>query len=380
MNIDTVECALFRLPVPENVADSAHGALPCFELVCAKVRDREGTTGLGCTYTLGRGGSAVLAMLRDDLTPLLLGQDADAIERLWEVMWRQTHYVGRGGIAAYAMSVIDLALWDLKARRSKLPLWRLLGGYDPRVPAYGSGTNLLFSRDDLLAQMHGFLQRGLRAVKMKVGRPNLEEDLDRVASVREAIGSGVSLMVDANMQWDVATAVRAARELGRLDVAWLEEPIDPDDLPGLVRVIREGGLPVSAGENYHTVHEFERVLAIGGLSVAAVDVCNVGGVTPFLKVAALAAAHHVPVTVHGIEEPHLHLLAAIPNRSLLMTGMLNGALEPFRSRRLEISDGCVVAPDTPGHGLELDWDRLAPYSAEGGIPCTGFPEGPLHAN
>ena len=163
-------------------------------------------------------------------------------------------------------------------------------------------------------------------------------------------------MVDANMRWTADEAIRAARALGAHDVFWLEEPTIPDDLPGHVRIVRDGGLPVAAGENLRTIHEFKRLIDAGGVTFPEPDVSNVGGVTAWLKVAHVAEAHNLPVTSHGVHDLHVHLLAAVPNASYLEVHGFG--LERFIAHPLEIRDGEATAPDRPGHGVEFDWKGL----------------------
>jgi L-alanine-DL-glutamate epimerase-like enolase superfamily enzyme len=319
------------------------------------VRAADGAEGLGYTYTVGAGASAIRALLAE-LVPLLLGQDSERIEALWQRMWWGCHYVGRGGLAAFAIAAADIALWDLRARRRSLPLWKLLGGHRPQVKAYAGGIDLQFPLDQLLRQTDDNLSRGFRAIKMKVGRPRLREDVERVGKMRGRLGPDMPLMVDANMRWTPDEAIRAAHALQAHDVFWLEEPTIPDDVRGHARIVREGGLPVAAGENLRTIHEFERLIDAGGVTFPEPDVSNVGGVTAWLKVAHVAEAHNLPVTSHGVHDLHVHLLAAVPNASYLEVHGFG--LERFMAHPLLIQDGEAVAPDRPGHGVEFDWKEL----------------------
>ena len=355
MTIAAVEAAHYRIPLPAVLSDSTHGEIAHFELVTARLRDADGAEGVGYTYTVGAGARAIRALL-EELAPLLVGQDAEGIEALWQRMWWGCHYVGRGGLAAFAIAAADIALWDLRARRARLPLWKILGGHRPRVKAYAGGIDLQFPLDRLLRQTDDNLGRGFRAIKMKVGRARLPEDVERVRAMREHLGPDVPLMVDANMRWTADEAIRGARALAAHDVFWVEEPTIPDDVPGHVRVVREGGLPVAAGENLRTIHEFKRLIDVGGVTFPEPDVSNVGGVTPWLKVAHVAEAHNLPVTSHGVHDLHVHLLAAVPNASYLEVHGFG--LERFIAEPLAIRDGLATAPDRPGHGVEFDWKGL----------------------
>ena len=358
MRIESVECDLFFIPLPEVLTDSTHGEMSHFSLVTVCIRDSDGAEGVGYTYTVGKtGGPSVLAMLTHDITPLLTGEDSRQIEHLWEKMWWALHYVGRGGIAAFAISAVDVALWDLKAKRAVEPLWRLLGGHDCRVRAYAGGIDLQLPLDRLRDQTQANLDRGFRAIKMKVGRDRLAEDVERVAAMREFLGPDIPLMVDANMRWSVEQAIRAARQFAEYDVYWLEEPTIPEDFDGHRRVQTEGGIPVASGENLHTIYEFQKLIAAGGAAFPEPDVSNIGGITAWLKVARLAEAANLPVTSHGVHDLHVHLLAAVPNASFLEAHGFG--LERFLKEPLPIIDGYATAPDRDGHGVEFDWEKLS---------------------
>jgi L-alanine-DL-glutamate epimerase-like enolase superfamily enzyme len=356
MLIQDVQADHYRIPLPVPLSDSTHGTIRSFDLVTLRVRDAEGAEGVGYTYTVGSGGAAVHALLTRDLAPLLAGREADRIEELWHAMWWALHYGGRGGAQALAISAVDIALWDLRSRRQGAPLWRVLGGFDRRVPCYAGGIDLEFPLDALLRQTDGNLARGFRAIKMKVGRPSLHEDVERVRAMRAHLGPAFPLMVDANMRWTVDEAIRAARALAPCEPVWLEEPTIPDDVPGHVRIVRDGGLPVAAGENLHTLHEFRQLIAAGGVTFPEPDVTNCGGITSFVKICHLAEAFNLPVTSHGAHDLTVHLLAAVPNRSYLEAHGFG--LDRFIAEPLRIEEGFAIAPDRPGHSIEFDWKAL----------------------
>jgi L-alanine-DL-glutamate epimerase-like enolase superfamily enzyme len=330
-----------------------------FELVTATVRCDEGEQGLGYTYTVGAGGAAIRALVDRDIKPILIGADPRRTEQLWQQMWWALHYVGRGGIASFAISAIDIALWDLKATLAGEPLWRFLGGNSPYVKAYAGGIDLQIPLDELRERTRRNLERGFRAIKMKLGRERLADDIARVKAVREVVGPDIPLMVDANMRWTVEQAIRASRALAEFDLYWLEEPIIPDDVEGHARIAREGSLPIATGENLHTIYEFQRLIAFGAVSFPEPDLTNIGGVTAWMKVAHLAEAHNLAVTTHGVHDLHLHLLAAVPNASYLEVHGFG--LESFLQHPLEIRDGEAKAPDRPGHGVEFNWEALEPH-------------------
>ena len=359
--LDRIEAGHYRIPLPEVLTDSTHGAMAAFELITCRVTDADGAEGVGYTYTVGRNGGAVHHILAHEITELAAGQDADRIEALWQHVWWGLHYGGRGGPAVLAQSAFDIALWDLKAKRAGTALWRLLGGHDPRVPCYAGGIDLDLSAEALIKQTEGNLARGFRAIKMKVGRPRLSEDVAKLAAMRVHLGEGFPLMVDANMRWTADAAIRAARAFAPHDPYWLEEPVQPEDVAGHARVLREGGVPVASGENLRSLWDFQALIVAGGVSFPEPDVTNCGGVTAFMKIAHLAEAFHLPVTSHGAHDVTVQLLAACPNRSYLEAHGFG--LDRFIAEPLRIEAGMAVAPDRPGHGIGFDWAGLAAVRA-----------------
>jgi L-alanine-DL-glutamate epimerase-like enolase superfamily enzyme len=359
--IARIEAGHYRIPLPEVLSDSTHGAIPAFELITCRVFDAEGAEGMGYTYTVGRNGGAIRHILAEEIAEIAAGEDADLTEALWRRVWWALHYGGRGGPAVLAQSAFDIALWDLKAKRAGCALWRLLGGHDPRVPCYAGGIDLDLSVDALLRQTEGNLARGFRAIKMKVGRPRLADDVEKLKAMRAHLGPGFPLMVDANMRWTADEAIRAARAFAPFDPYWLEEPVVPEDVAGHARVLREGGLPVASGENLRSLWEFQALIAAGGVSFPEPDVTNCGGVTSFMKVARLAEAFQLPVTSHGAHDITVQLLAACPNRSFLEAHGFG--LERVIAEPLRMEEGAAIAPDRPGHGVAFDWAALAALRA-----------------
>ena len=361
MQIKNLLCEHYHIPLSQPMQDATHGLMTHFDFVAVKLETESGQRGLGYTYTVHGGGDAIRSLIEREFKPLVLGTDATRIERTWDRMWRRLHYVGRGGLVSFAMSAVDIALWDLKAKRANLPLWILLGGFNQGVQAYAGGIDLQLGPDELADQTREYLRRGFRAIKMKVGRDNLSEDVARVRAVRECIGPDLPLMIDANCRWTVDGAVRAARRLREFDLFWLEEPTIPDDYHGMARIAAEGGVPIAAGENLRAIYEFRHTMEIGKIAFPEPDVSNIGGITNWMRVAKLAYAHNLPVTSHGVHELHLHLLAAIPNASYLEVHSFG--LERFMRNPPELRDGVMRAPDDPGHGVQFDWDDLREFRA-----------------
>jgi len=313
--------------------------------------------GTGVAYTI-RGMRAVKALIEDLLVDVLLGQDPFHTEDIWERMWWGTHFVGRGGVATLAMAACDIALWDAKGQATGRSLAELLGGSRKRVMAYAGGVDLQFPLQALVDQALRNVEEGFRAIKIKVGRPDPGEDIERVRAVRQAVGDQITLMVDANMAWSVEQAIRMARAMEPYDIYWLEEPTIPEDVSGHVTIARSTSIPIAAGENLYTKHEFRRYLERGAVAFPEPDVVRVGGITEWMKIAALAASFNLPVTSHGVDELHVHLLAAVPNASYLERHAFR--VDEYLREPFPLREGHVAVPDRPGHGLVFDMEKLAP--------------------
>ncbi len=341
-------------PLPVTLSDSTHGEIAAFELITCRIRDADGAEGVGYTYTVGRNGGAVADILKREIPPLIEGREADDTEAIWHHVWWALHYGGRGGPVVLALSALDIALWDLKARRAKLPLYQLLGGFDAHVPCYAGGIDLDLSVDELLAQTDGNLAKGFRAIKMKVGRPDLKSDVAQ--GLRDATASRRRLSADGGRQHEVdrrGSHPRRARVPVPYDLTWLEEPIIPDDVAGHARIMQDGGVPIAAGENLRSLWEFKNYIASGAVSYPEPDVTNCGGVGAFIKIARLAEAFNLPVTSHGAHDITVHLLAACPNRSYLEAHGFG--LDKYIEHPLVLQDGKALAPARPGHGINFDW-------------------------
>jgi len=353
--IDRIQTDHYVIPLPRALEDSMHGTMTGFEVVTARVTDSDGAIGVGYTFTCGVNGGAIADILGREMTPMVIGRDAAMIEAIWKDIWWAFHYGGRGGPTVLAQSALDMALWDLKAVKAGLPLYQLLGGFDAAVPCYAGGIDIDLTPQELVEQTHQNIAHGHRAIKMKVGRDLLREDVAKIAAMRDAFGPDMPLMVDANMKYTVDAAIRAARAFNDFDLVWFEEPIPPEDPTGHKRILTEGGIPIASGENLRSLWEFRTTIE-GGVTFPEPDVTNCGGVTPFMKIARLAEAFHLPVTSHGAHDITVHLLAACPNRSYLEAHGFG--LENYVETPLKIENGHAIARDTPGHGVAFDWDKL----------------------
>ncbi|MGE5169149.1 MAG: mandelate racemase/muconate lactonizing enzyme family protein [Rudaea sp.] len=320
---------------------------PIVRITCA-----DGASGVGYAYTIGTGGSSVVALLRDHLAPKLIGRDADEIERLWKDLFFHTHATAVGAITSLALAAIDTALWDLKCRRAGLPLWKCAGGARPRVPAYTTeGGWLHHSVEQLVEEALRAKALGFRGAKLKVGRPSVAEDVSRLAAVREATGDDFELMVDANQAFTVSEARRRAHAYAPLMLAWFEEPLPAEDVGGHVELAQVAPMPIAVGESLYHPAQFADYLARRACSIVQADCARIGGITPWLKVAHLAEAFNVAVCPHFLMELHVSLTAAVPNGAWVEH---IPQLETITTSRMTLVDGWAVPPQSPGLGI--DWD------------------------
>lgn len=359
MKITDVTMAIYEWPRPRPIRNGRY-VYSTVTLGVVRVHTDAGLTGLG----LGGGGRVGQALV-ERLRPLLIGEDPLDHERLWHRLW-QPKLVGRRGLSTRAISAIDIALWDLKGKVTGLPLYQLLGGYAREVPAYIAGGYYEEGKtlDDLAAEMVANVEMGARAVKMKIGGAAIAEDVERVRVVREAIGPQVKLMVDANNAYRVYEAIQIARRLEKYDIFWFEEPVAPDDYHGHRKVAENTIIPIATGENEYTRYGFRDLIEHQAAAILNADAQILGGITEFMKVAALAQCYDLPIAPHGSQEVHVHLVAAIQNG--LIVEFYRDTVDPMWGRvfteTLRLTpQGTLRPPDRPGLGIELNEAALAPY-------------------
>lgn len=370
--IEAVRLALYQVPLKVPAGDAKvftgrQRPLDRVAVLAAEVLTADGTTGFGFSYALRAGGPAMFAYARE-VGPLLIGEDADGIGRLWDRLLWHGASMGRSGLAVQALAALDTALWDGKAKRAGLSLARFIGAHRASVRCYNtSGGYLTTPAEEAVANAQAALARGIGGIKLKVGHPDPAVDLERVARARRALGDRVPLMVDANQQWDRVTALRMGRRFEEYGLTWIEEPLDVEDAVGCAALAAALDTPISTGEMLSSVGEHARLLDLGAADILQPDAPRVGGVTPFLRVAALADQRGIALAPHFVMEIHIHL-AAVQRIEPWVEHF--DWLEPLFNERLAIEDGRMLVPTAPGLGLTISeeatrWREAADELGEG---------------
>lgn len=343
------------LPLKKAVNDAKvltgrQKALDSVSILTATIIDAGGREGFGFGYCLRAGGAGLYAHACE-LAPALIGEDSNDIGRLWSKLAWLGASAGRSGTATQAIGTFDTALWDLKSKRAGLSLSKFIGTYRDSVPCYNtSGGYLQAPIEEVLESADRSLGRGIGGVKIKVGQPDSSLDLKRVEALRAHLGASVPIMADANQQWDRATAFRICRGLDDLGLTWIEEPLDAYDAEGHAALAAAMATPIGTGEMLTSVGEHVALIEKKSVDLLMPDAPRIGGITPFLRVAALADQANLAIAPHFAMEVHVHLAACYPRETWVEHFEW---LEPLFEERLEISGGRMRVPTRPGLGLTL---------------------------
>jgi L-alanine-DL-glutamate epimerase-like enolase superfamily enzyme len=360
-----VKLSTARLPLAVPISDAkvfTGRQKPMTEVafLFAEITTEQGHSGIGFSYSKRAGGPAQYAHAKE-VAEGIIGEDPNDIGKIYtKLLWAGAS-VGRSGVATQALAAIDIALYDLKAKRAGLPLAKLLGSYRDSVQTYNtSGGFLNASLDEVKARATQSIDEGIGGIKIKVGLPDSKEDLRRVAGIREHIGWDVPLMVDANQQWDRATAMRLGRQLEEFNLVWIEEPLDAYDFEGHAHLANVLDTPIATGEMLASVAEHKGLITANGCDIIQPDAPRVGGITQFLRLAALADERGLGLAPHFAMEIHLHLAAAYPREPWVEHF---DWLDPLFNERLETKNGRMIVPDRPGLGVSLS-DQARAWTTE----------------
>jgi L-alanine-DL-glutamate epimerase-like enolase superfamily enzyme len=366
MRITQLDSQLLRIPLARPIRspkdNDRGGRLDHVFMLIVDLDTDAGHRGIGFAYTLQGGGRALKVIADDDLAPLVVGEDPLDMEQIAAKVYWRLQSIGRSGLVRQVYSALDLALWDLKGKVAGLPLYKLLGGARESAKVYASDTGWLWmTPEQIVEASRPFLDQGMMGIKVKVGA-DPEADAERVTLIREAIGEDVWLGVDAVQRYDYSTALAMGHffeeEMG---VDWFEEPISCEDVDGHARLASRLEVPIALGESLLSRDEFRRYLDQDAVDIMQPDVTKLGGLTAWLKVAALAEMHHRPLAPHVLPEVGVHLACGLPHVQTVeyMPWLFPAYMEPPA-----IVDGQIVPPRRPGLGLEILPDAVEKYRVE----------------
>jgi len=353
------------LPLPTPISDAKvltgrQKPMTEIAMLFVEVQTADGHEGLGFSYAKRAGGPGQFAHAKE-VAPALLDEDPSDIARLWTKLCWAGASVGRSGLATQAIAAFDVALYDLKAKRAGLSLAKLLGAHRDSVACYNTSGGFLHTPlEQLLANAEASVERGIGGIKLKVGQPDRALDLRRVDAVRRHLGDDVALMVDANQQWDRPTAQRMCRILEQHRLVWIEEPLDAYDHEGHAELARAFDTPIATGEMLTSAHEHAELIRHRAADFLMPDAPRVGGITPYLRIAAQAEAAGLMLAPHFAMELHVHLGAAYPTETWVEHF---DWLEPLFNERLEIRNGRMLVPTRPGLGVSLS-ERARAWTRE----------------
>jgi L-alanine-DL-glutamate epimerase-like enolase superfamily enzyme len=366
MRVTKIDTTLLHVPLARPRAsplEAAAGRLNHLVTLLVELHSSDGLSGVGFAYALQSSGRGLLAIAEDDCKPIVQGEDPLDHERLNAKSYWRLQTVGRRGLVQQAWSAFDVALWDLKGKAAKLPLYKLLGGARDSAEVYGSDTAWLWmSGEEILDASRPYLDAGMKGIKVKVGA-NANEDYDKLTLLREAWGDDVWLAVDANERYDYTTALAMGQffeeEVG---VGWFEEPMTCEDVEGHARLARKLELPIAAGEMLFGLDEFERYIERDALAILQPDVTRLGGITGWLEVAALAKRHNLPVSPHLLPEIGVHLGCGL---GVVTSVEYMPWLYPLFTNPPAIQKGRLIPPSGSGLGLEVNRDAVEKYRVKG---------------
>lgn len=363
--ISAIDISLVWLPLSQPISDAKvltgrQKPLTQVAMLFAEIRTEDGATGIGFSYSKRAGGPGMFAHACE-VAPDLIGEDPNDIGRLWtKLVWAGAS-VGRAGLSTQAIAAFDVALWDMKAKRAGLPLASLLGCARDGVPCYNtSGGFLSTPLAEVLENVERSIAAGIGGIKIKVGHPDHREDLKRLEAVARQIDGRVALMVDANQQWDRASALRMCRAMESFGLTWIEEPLDAYDSDGHADLARVIDTPIASGEMLVSAPEHFELIRKRSVDFIQPDAARVGGISQFRRVTAMAEEAQLSLAPHFAMEIHLHLAAAYPHASWVEHF---DWLDPLFNERQQLLGGRMMVRDQPGLGVTIS-EQARAWTAE----------------
>ena len=367
MKIERVEAKIVSVPldVPKFISTRL---IKSREYLIVKITTDQDIVGWGLTFSSFEG----KAILEERLKPLILNEDPFFVEKIWEKMFNGTVRWGRRGIYLRAISVIDIALWDIMAKACRQPLFKILGGYRKKIPVYASGGYYKLEGKEneievISKEMKGYVERGFTAAKMKVGGVDFEIDLKRVQAAREVLGNGRKLFLDLNNAWKIyQVSQKNLNRLADIGVDWIEEPFAPDAIEESKKLKNITKIPIATGEILSTRWDFKQLLESNAADIWMPDVTVVGGITEWRKVITIANTWNIPVSPHAFHEIHVQLAASCPDSDSFILEYFDTTSDILNygkllKKPLKAKDGFLYVPEEPGIGIDFNEDLIAKY-------------------
>ncbi len=360
LKIRDVETILLRFPPGRPYADAIHSFGADRGGVVVKVHTDAGITGWGySSFGMVRGGPKVVrAIIDEELKPVLVGRDPFFNKKLRAELWKATEYHGVQGVVQFGIGAVDIALWDICGKALETPVYRMLGACRESIPAYAMGGWYYEKEEEYKRSITAAVEEGFRAVKIKVGRGDLDEDIRRIELAKELVRKNNLVMVDANQVFasNVPEALRRGRVYQQLGAFWYEEPLPPYEKNGYAELAATLDINLATGENLYTKYEFLEYMQRKAVDIVQPDNRRAGGVTEWMEIAAMADGFGLRVASHGGGPTNVHMLCAMPNAIYLETGSVRN--ERTYKEALRLVDGNILAPETPGMGSEMRPDFI----------------------
>jgi L-alanine-DL-glutamate epimerase-like enolase superfamily enzyme len=364
LKITGLETDVLRFPPGRPFADAIHDFGKEGGGVVLRLRTDAGITGWAySSFGMIGGGPRVLeAILQNEVKTVLMGKDPSFPKRLRSDLWKALEYAGVQGITQFAIAAVDIAVWDILGRAAGLPVYKMLGAYADRIPVY-SMCGWYYENDAGLSQfkksVESAIEEGFEAVKIKVGRGPLDEDVSRITAAQTIAGRGRRVMVDANQKFNLNEAIRRGRVYQQMGCFWFEEPLAPYDHADYAELARELDIRIATGENEYTKYSYVDLISRHGVDVVQPDNRRSGGVTEWMEIGAIADGFGLEVASHGGGPANLHMLLAMPNAIYMESGSLKG--DSSSVEKLRPAGSVVLAPEMPGMGSELRPDYIQKF-------------------
>lgn len=361
--IDSIRTFHVALPLRQELRTAIH-RIDRIDNVLVEVASGE-LTGIGYAFAFNRHQASAVRAAIHGLAEVVQARPELGVVDQWHAMWQHLNFTGQAGVGVLAMNAIDTALWDLHAQKAGMPLFRLLGGSRTSLPLYATGGWISYPVKELVDEGQQLKERGFTNYKIKIGFDDWRQDVRRLEELQSAVGPELAIQVDANQAWSVHDATAAGRAFQDCGVYWYEEPTSADDVLGSAEIARALDVPIATGETVYGVSGFRRLIEARAADVYMPDLMRCGGVTGFMAVAAFADAHHVPVSSHTFTEVSAHLMAAVPNGTLVE--YIPGWWDELFENAPEVRDGRMHLTEAPGLGFRFSEEVKSKHGVDDGV-------------